>query len=112
MIPLSLAVVAFTFSNRGPVSINFWPLPVAYELPVFIVVMAGMLAGFLGGAVVAWTSASRTRQRNRALMRQLENAKREEAYLKERIRKLETSMKEMEATTGPEPLALPKVDAA
>ena len=110
MIPLGLIVVVFTISNRGLASIDLWPLPISFQTPLFSIAMAGVFSGFLFGAVVAWVSAGRTRSRNRQLMRRLENSVRDQAYLKEQLKKADAAA----AAAAAKNLALPgsKADAA
>jgi hypothetical protein len=91
MLPLFAAVVAFSISNRSHVEIDLSPLPYIYEAPIFIVGLVGVLAGFLFGAVVVWLSAGKSRAFSRQLMRALDSSRREEAYLKEQIKKLEAT---------------------
>jgi hypothetical protein len=91
MIPLAAGVVAFTVSNRGMVKLDLWPTPYNLEIPVFAAVLAAAVFGFLAGALVSFIAAGRRRARNRQLMRMLENSKREEAYLREQIKKLEAT---------------------
>lgn len=116
MIPLAAVVVAFTISNRGTVTIDLWPAPYSLDVPVFAAVLAAVLLGFIAGGIVSFVSAGRRRSRNRQLMRMLENAKREEAMLREQIRKLEATVAsgKTQAQNPPstETPLLTKVDAA
>jgi uncharacterized integral membrane protein len=115
MVPLAAVVVVFTISNRGVVSIDLWPAPYSLDVPVFAAVLAAALVGFLCGGIISFISAGRRRARNRELMRMLENSRREEAMLREQIRKLEAANKEKSATPLPAsapPPMLSKVDAA
>ncbi len=89
MIPLAVAVVAFTVANRGAITLDLWPMPVAVDVPVFALALVGGFAGFLVGAVIAWLSGGRRRAVNRNLVRQLEAAKRQETTLQKRIDQLE-----------------------
>ena len=89
MIPLAAVVVFFTISNRGRVSIDLWPVPFSFEIPMFAAILAAAFGGFLAGAIISFISAGHRRARNRELMRMLENSRREEALLREQIRKLE-----------------------
>jgi len=82
-LPLTVAVVVFALANRGDVTINLWPLPWTVDLPVFLVVLGCLLAGFLAGGAVMWLSAGpRRREGRRAaheagrLSRELEDVKR------------------------------------
>ena len=113
MIPLAALVVTFTISNRGMVQLNLWPTPYSLDIPVFAAVLCAVTIGFLTGAVVSFITAGRRRARNRQLMRMLENSKREEAYLREQIKKLEKRDAETPAPTqGSDVPLLTKMDAA
>lgn len=116
MIPLGAAVVVFTISNRGLVTIDLWPSPYNFQVPVFSAVLAAAVVGFLLGGIVSYLSGGRRRARHRELLRMLENSKREETRLREQIRKLEKTIDAglPEAETGPSKPAglLTKVDAA
>lgn len=116
MIPLAAVVVVFTISNRGVVTLDLWPTPFRFDVPLFSAVLAAAIVGFLIGALVSFISAGRRRARNRHLMRMLENSKREEAMLREQIKKLEkaaAAKSEAPAVNAPQAQALlTKVDAA
>ena len=56
---------------------------------MFAAILAVAFGGFLAGAIISFISAGHRRARNRELMRMLENSRREEALLREQIRKLE-----------------------
>jgi uncharacterized integral membrane protein len=92
MIPLAAVVVAFTVSNRGTVHLDLWPTSYSLDIPVFAAVLSAAVIGFLAGAVVSFVAAGRRRARNRQLARMLENSKREQAYLREQVKKLETTL--------------------
>ena len=64
-IPFTIIVVIFAIANRTPITVDFWPLPWIAQLPLYLVVLGSLLAGFLVGAVIAWLSASRRRQEAR-----------------------------------------------
>ena len=89
MIPLAAVGVFFTISNRGLISIDLWPVPFSFEIPMFAAILAVAFGGFLAGAIISFISAGHRRACNRELMRMLENSRREEALLREQIRKLE-----------------------
>jgi hypothetical protein len=91
IIPLGAGVVAFTVSNRGRILIDLWPAPISFEPPIFAAVFVAAFGGFLLGGIISFISASRRRSRDRQLARMLENAKREEASLREQVRKLEVA---------------------
>jgi len=57
---------AFAISNRPVVSLALWPLPFAIDLPLYLLVFAALLIGFVVGAVAAWLGG---RHRRRELRR-------------------------------------------
>ncbi len=84
LLPVALAVVAFSVVNREPVALDLWPLPFTAETPVFLIVLFSVFAGFVWGGVVAWISAARGRRR--AIARRVAGTEREVEQLKERLR--------------------------
>ena len=70
-IPVTLVVVVFAIANRTAITVNFWPLPWIAQLPLYLVVLGSLLAGFLIGAVIAWLSAGRRRQEARVAAERL-----------------------------------------
>lgn len=101
MLPLIVAVIIFTVSNRGRVEIDLWPLPFVYDLPVFAVGLGGVLVGFLFGAVIAWLSGGKTRKFSRQLMRKLDSSRRDNEQLKEQVKKLEAAPPKPQAASMP-----------
>jgi uncharacterized integral membrane protein len=57
---------AFAISNRAVVSLALWPLPFAIDLPLYLLVFAALLMGFVVGAITAWLGG---RHRRRELRR-------------------------------------------
>ena len=100
VVPTALAVVAFSVSNRAPVTVDFWPLPFISEFRVFAVVLVSIFAGFVLGGLVAWISGGRRRRRARAMARRAKAAEAEVARLRDQVVDLE------EAAEMPE-IALP-----
>ncbi|MDB5409504.1 MAG: hypothetical protein JWL84_4416 [Rhodospirillales bacterium] len=76
-LPLTVVFVIFAISNRQPVEITFWPLPVVVETRLFLVVLLGMVAGFLIGELVAWIGGRRWRRDAREKSRRIEALERE-----------------------------------
>jgi putative membrane protein len=75
-----VAVVCATFavSNRDLVELTFWPLPVAYELPLYLVVLVTLVLGFVIGRLTAWLGHLGTKRDRRRLAK---HAQRLEAEL-------------------------------
>ncbi|MFQ5765459.1 MAG: lipopolysaccharide assembly protein LapA domain-containing protein [Rhodospirillales bacterium] len=89
-VPLAAAIVVFSVNNRTDVVLDLWPLDmVTAPLPVFAVVLASGLAGFIAGGLVAWMSAGKARTRARAEARRAEEAERARATAEERLERLE-----------------------
>ena len=64
-LPLGLALVVFLVNNRGAIALDLWPFDTVLAIPAYIVLGATLVAGFLVGAVVAWSSGGRSRRRSR-----------------------------------------------
>jgi uncharacterized integral membrane protein len=62
---LALLTASFVVSNRGTVEIGLWPLPDAYGVPLFAVVFAALLLGFLAGWSADWLRHGRVRAERR-----------------------------------------------
>jgi len=91
MVPVALAVIAFSVSNRGVVALDFWPLPFVSEQRLSVIVLAGVFVGFVLGGLVAWISGGRTRRRARAMARRAEAAEVELARLRDTVTDLEAA---------------------
>lgn len=77
-----VVVVVFSIANRHAIDINLWPLDRIESLPLFAVVLAVLIGGFLLGAIVMWLSAGRWRDTARRSRYQKEDLERELAYLR------------------------------
>lgn len=68
-LPLAIILVVFAVNNRQLGEVNLWPLDFVVRWPVFVLIYLGVLAGFLAGGFIAWTSSAyrhrRARQRRR-----------------------------------------------
>jgi len=80
-IPVTLVVVVFAIANRTTITVNFWPLPWIAQMPLYLVILGSLLAGFLVGAAIAWLSAGRRRQEARATAERLRGLTAELAQL-------------------------------
>ncbi len=85
------ALGLFAASNREAVSLTLWPLAFALDLPLYLALLATLLAGFVIGALTAWIAGGRWRREARQRRR--------------RIRALEH---ELAATQRQLPAALPR----
>lgn len=89
VVPFAAVIVVFSVNNRAEVTLDLWPLDVvSAPLPVFLIVLGGLVAGFFAGGFVSWRSAGRSRARARAEARRADQAERELVAAQDRIEKL------------------------
>ena len=84
--PIAVILIVFAVANRDPITLTFWPLPVALTAPIYIVVLLTLLAGFLLGEFVAWFHGRtwrREARRNADRIRELERERAIQTPLKE-----------------------------
>lgn len=95
MIPFALVVIVFSAVNRDLVSLDLWPLPNEITVPVFTLVLAVFIFGFLFGGIVAWVSASTQRRKARNALWRAETAERELRSLKNTLHDRERELKDV-----------------
>ena len=92
-IPLALVIIIFSLVNRGAVTVDFWPLPAAIDIPLFALILIALMVGILWGGMAAWLAAGRSRKRARELNRRAETAEMEIRHLEERNARLQRDLK-------------------
>lgn len=70
-------LIPFALSNREPVSLGFWPLPFLVNLPLYLLVLLLLLAGFGIGAAATWIAGRQIRRELRRRRRRIETLERE-----------------------------------
>ena len=73
----AVLLIPFALSNREPVSLGFWPLPFLVDLPLYLLVLLLLLAGFVIGAAAAWIAGRHLRRELRHRRRHVEALERE-----------------------------------
>lgn len=71
----AIVIACFAVSNRGMVELEFWPLPLALSLPLYLAVLVVLGTGFLIGWFVGWAGslgARRARRRHARRIAELE----------------------------------------
>ncbi|WP_417821870.1 lipopolysaccharide assembly protein LapA domain-containing protein [Terasakiella sp.] len=106
-IPFALVVVIFAVSNRGPIAVDFWPLPFSQDIPLYLLSLGTLAFGFFFGALLTWLSVAKWRVI--AISR-----KKDTEYAEQEIARLQQKITQMEAAAKPKQDVLPavKTDAA
>ena len=73
----AILFIPFAVSNRDSVAIGFWPLPFLVDLPLYLLVLLLLLAGFIIGAVATWVAGRHIRRELRRRRRRVEALERE-----------------------------------
>jgi uncharacterized integral membrane protein len=74
---VAAALAVFAASNRESVSLAFWPLPFLVELPLYLLVLAALVFGFIFGEFAAWIAARHWRREVRRRGRRIASLERE-----------------------------------
>lgn len=57
LVLVATVLVVFSATNQAMVTIDLWPVPRAFDTPLFIVFLGALFAGVLAGAVLFWFPA-------------------------------------------------------
>ena len=94
MMVVGILVILFSITNRQSVALDLWPLPLFVDVPIYAVVIAAAVIGFIAGGIVAWFSGGRARRRARVESRRAHNLEKDLSTLNERIDDLENQRRE------------------
>jgi uncharacterized integral membrane protein len=92
---VAFIVVTFVVQNRQEVEVSLWPLPFVKPAPLFAIIIACVLLGFLLGAISTWLSGGGTRKRARELARLNSEKAQQISQLRQQI--------ETQKPAGPQP---------
>ena len=95
MLIVGIIIVVFSISNHSIVKLDFWPLPILQETPIYIPVLTAGACGFLFGGIVAWFSASKSRKKARKANRQVSNLEKDLVVLQNKIDELDEQRKKV-----------------
>ncbi|MGB0670304.1 MAG: lipopolysaccharide assembly protein LapA domain-containing protein [Rhodospirillales bacterium] len=124
VLPLGAVMAALGVANRGDVTLNLDPVPLTVQVPLFLLVAAAILVGFLWGAFVVWLGGGRHRRAARIRQHSVEIAERELRGAKERLARADKRIVDLESQLAERPdapavgspslgtKALPKPDRA
>ena len=90
LVPLALVIVMFAVANRAPVRLAFDPFAseppmLAFALPLFLVLLAALIAGVIIGGAAAWSRQRKWRRRARRHAADLKEARAEAAALRRQL---------------------------
>ncbi len=85
LVLIGLALITVALANRGTVTVRFLPeemasyvgQPFAYELPLFVIIFGGVIAGLLIGFVWEWLREHKHRVQARTATREKQRLERE-----------------------------------
>ncbi|MCB1970931.1 MAG: LapA family protein [Geminicoccaceae bacterium] len=81
----TVVIVSFSVVNRGDVEVSFFPLPLpGITLPVYGILLFGVMLGTILGGFTLWLSMSPMRGEWRALRKRARAQERQERLAKER----------------------------
>ncbi len=78
-----LITIVFAIKNYTPTELDFFPLPFKVTLPLYGLVLLGLLIGFVIGVSTSWLAGGKWRRLARIRKRELDIQAREIAALKE-----------------------------
>jgi len=87
--PLAVVMIVLAVSNRGPVDIDLWPVPITVGVPLYALLFGAVFFGVVWGGLATWMSGSETRKISRNRAREIKAADSEINRLKKQINRLE-----------------------
>ena len=114
VLPAGMVLVTLAVVNRGPVTIDFWPLPMDMQAPLSAMIMLSLIVGVIWGGVASWLAAGTGRKRARDNAKRADQAETESRDLKNRVARLESEIRDAKvpSKTPAGPPALPPANAA
>lgn len=91
-VPLTLLIILFAVSNRGPVDIGFWPTTFQITIPIYVLALVMIVVGFILGGTLVWTEATGDRLRARHFRRKSEGLEQDLEKAKMRATEAEVAL--------------------
>jgi uncharacterized integral membrane protein len=90
LVPLALLIVLFSVANRGSVRISLDPISrdaptLAYDLPLFVIVLGALALGVLFGGCASWLAQGKHRKAARHNRREVETLRSEAQMLRSAV---------------------------
>ncbi len=92
-LPLLAIAVIFAVNHRQTVEIDLWPLPLAVDPPMYLIVLGAIFVGFVLGGGVVWWSQGRNRRRAREFRVRAQEAEYELSVVKTKLERAEAELK-------------------
>ena len=89
MLMVGIIVIVFSISNHSIVTLDFWPLPVFQDTPIYVPVLTFGIFGFGLGAIIAWFSAGASRRKARKANRRASSLENDLTKLQKKIDELD-----------------------
>lgn len=96
-VPLLAVAVIFAVNHRRMVEIDLWPLPLAVQPPLYMIVLGAIFIGFLLGGLVVWWSQGRHRRRARSQRHRAEEAEHALSVAENKLERAEAELKKLRA---------------
>ena len=74
---VAIVLAVFAVSNRGDASLGFWPLPSVVDVPLYLLILATFVFGFVAGRLFGFVAARGRRRELRRRARRIEALERE-----------------------------------
>lgn len=120
-IPFAVMASFLAVANRAAVTLDAWPLPLSYDMPLYLLIFGAVLVGVFWGGLGAWWAAGTARRKARVMTWRFEAAEREIADLEKQVSSLKEDLTQSHAQTmaaeggslpKPKTLTLPRSDSA
>lgn len=100
-LPLAVAIVLFALSNRGTVTLGFWPFEPTVTVSLYVAVLVPLLIGVAFGWLIGLPRAMRNGSRSRAQSRRIAELE------QELVRQKQFGGQPPQTERAPEPAVLP-----
>jgi uncharacterized integral membrane protein len=111
LVPLAILIVVFCVSNRGTVPVSLDPFGTmpqyVYAVPLFMVIMASLIAGVVLGGIGTWFTQGHHRRAAWLRRHEVERLRREADDARERLRRERDGRASLPAPAGAPALAAP-----
>lgn len=98
-IPFAVIVVTFAVANRGPIPIDFWPLPFQQDVPLYLISLGTLAFGAFFGGILTWMSVAKWRIVAMSRKKDLNFAENEIERLNQELKKLKAEAEEARSMT-------------